>query len=540
MGSGDVGKTALLALMMVSASTATLTLTPSHDASAGASTAVATGDASAAGDTMIVETRPSADAYVARNQPKVNFGRATSLIASNNPIWGKVSYLRFPIAALPKDSTLASASLVLTRDTRHLSGRVSADLATSSWTEAGLTRTAAPAASRHLTAVNTTAAMNKVSLDVLSAVRGGTSVDFAISSSLTSSSVRFGSRESSIPPVLRLTLRRSGSNPSSTAGGLPAPSCSVSVKLVPTCGRWWGVAPRTFTTVQRQDAIAQTEQYAGRPYDIFHAYHRNSELFPTATERSIALTPGHQRLLLMNWKPATDMTWADVAAGKADQRLKAEAAYIHSTFPHPFFLTVWHESENDVSSRPGSGMTAADYAAMYRHVVLTLRANGADRIVTVMNYMGYVPWGQTDWFPQLWPGDDVVDWIGIDPYGTADAGGYAANDFPTLVNRKAGSFAGYYTWATTAHAGTPIMIAEWGVYESTKSPGGKASFYRTVSQELWHYPQIKALVYFDMPVPPDAKGGNTSPESSPSSLAAFRTLGRSPAILGPKVDYAAL
>lgn len=544
VGVGDVCKAALLALVVVCASTAALILTPRLGASAGASSGVAQGLASSAGDTATVQIRAAADAYVARNQPRSNFGRAMTLIASNSPAWGKISYLRFNIAALPKGSALVSASLLLTRDSRHLSGRIAVDSVSSRWTETGVTRTAAPATSRHLATVVTSPTANTVSTDVLSAVRGHSSIDLAVSSSLTTSSVRFGSRESSTPPVLRLTLRGGDGTGGPTAkppGGAPSQAkCSVSAKLVPSCGRWWGVAPRAFTTIPHAQALAQTEQYAARAYDIFHSYHRDSEQFPTATERAIALAPGHERLLLLNWKPATDMTWADVAAGRADQRLKAEAAYIHATFPHPFFLNVWHEPENDVSARAGSGMTAADYAAMYRHVVLTLRHNGADRIVTVMNYMGYVPWASSSWFSQLWPGDDVVDWIGLDPYGSADSGGYRAHDFPTLVNRKGGSFAGYYTWATTTHPTKPVMIAEWGVYESAKSPGGKASFYRTVGQQISHYPQIKALVYFDMPVPPDTKGGNTSPESSDSSLAAYRSLGHDPAFVGPKVDYGSL
>ena len=72
-------------------------------------------------------------------------------------------------------------------------------------------------------------------------------------------------------------------------------------------------------------------------------------------EKTIAFEPGANRVLLENWKPATDMTWAQVAAGAADSRIDAEANYIKTSFPYPFFLAVWHEPENDVIATPAPG-----------------------------------------------------------------------------------------------------------------------------------------------------------------------------------------
>ncbi len=71
---------------------------------------------------------------------------------------------------------------------------------------------------------------------------------------------------------------------------------------------------------------------------------------------------------------------------------------------------------------------------MYRHVALRLRADGLTNAVLVMNYMGAVKWGVADWFGELYPGDDVVDWIAYDPYASASAGFYDG-DFADMVNR---------------------------------------------------------------------------------------------------------
>lgn len=316
------------------------------------------------------------------------------------------------------------------------------------------------------------------------------------------------------------------------------PSCPVSATLVPECGRWWGVAPLAHTDAALGPALRVEEDVAGRPLDILHTYHRNTSLFPDATERALALQTGRNRLLLINWKPATDMTWRAVADGGADTRIDRLASYTLANFRHRFFLAIWHEPENEVDETPGSGMTALDYAAMYRHVVERLRAKGLTYAVTVMDYIGFDKWANQPWFAQLWPGDSVVDWIGLDPYGAGAATGYNARDLATLVNRPEGSFPGYYTWATETHPGKPIMLAEWGVEFEPSRPEGQARFFADVGDQLHRFPRIKALVYFDVPgVVPGQP--NTSLRSNAETTAAYRELSlradlRAPAVpLGP-------
>jgi hypothetical protein len=297
------------------------------------------------------------------------------------------------------------------------------------------------------------------------------------------------------------------------------------------------VAPRAYTGTPLDRGIAELESMTGEPFDLVHAYHRNDQLFPTPTERAVALQPGHNRLLFLNWKPATDMTWAAVANGQADARIDREANYIKATFDHPFFLTIWHEPENDVNPTPGSGMTAADYAAMFRHVVERLRADGVNNVITVMTYMNYLPWEQKSWFNDLYPGDSVVDWIAVDSYVSGAASGYDTGDFNYMMNKSGGGFPGFYKWATQEHPGKPIMLGEWGVYQNQSNPGGKAAFYRSVGREIDNYPALHALVYFDMPNPPAGKVGSTSPNTTPDALAAFEALRRDPAIVAPQVVY---
>ena len=186
-----------------------------------------------------------------------------------------------------------------------------------------------------------------------------------------------------------------------------------------------------------------------------------------------------------------------------------------------------HEPENDVIERPGSGYMAEDYAAMFRHVVLRLRGDGVTNLVTVMDYMAYAPWNVQPWFNALYPGDDVVDWIGWDMYGYSTPAAYGYGDFAEMLSRNAGrpQWPGIYAWAAARFPDKPFMAAEWGVWYDAADPNHQAAVFGSVTAELAQYPQIKALVYFDTP---QDGGKSTLVTSTPASLAAFQAMEQQP------------
>lgn len=330
--------------------------------------------------------------------------------------------------------------------------------------------------------------------------------------------------------------RRPPTGPSARAGLAPAPGrsvppgtgrdCRLSARLVPSCGVLWGVAPGAYTDLQPTQALADFEEKTGRPASILHEYHRGDELFPTADEIAATRQDGGHRLLLINWKVDWGTTWANVAAGGADARIDRLAGYVKRTYRDPFYLAVHHEPENDVKPAAGSGMTAQDYAAMFRHTVRRLRADGVTNAISVMIYMDYQPWCVQPWFGQLWPGDNVVDWVGFDPYLYAQPGKPGHGDFEYLVNRTTdpARWPGFYTWVTRTHGDKPLMIAEWGVYEYPSDPAQKAWIYSTVLSQLRDYPAIRAMVYFESPAAPK---GDTRPDSSTPALVEYRKLAES-------------
>jgi hypothetical protein len=262
------------------------------------------------------------------------------------------------------------------------------------------------------------------------------------------------------------------------------------------------VAPGAHTAEDRTVSLTNFEKQAGRPQMVYHAYHRGTELFPTPSEIALARDPDNPRVLFLNWKPL-GATWAEIAAGdpQIDRYLDRLVEYIKRVYPEQFFLTVHHEPENDVKDYPGSGMTAKDYAAAFRYVIKYVRAQGLTNAVATMSYMAYVPWNVKPWFEDLYPGDDVVEWVAWDIYAYSDPG-YGYGDFAEMMNRRSGNrtdWPGFYNWAAKRFPDKPLMVGEWGLWYSYNNPDHPAKFFESARLQLQMFPRVKAYIYFETP-----------------------------------------
>jgi hypothetical protein len=332
-----------------------------------------------------------------------------------------------------------------------------------------------------------------------------------------------------------LTTSATGTAPAPT----PSPtqgftgSCTVSAKLVPSCGAWFGVGVNPLHGESYDQALTEFESTTQRTAAIVHYYHGATSLFPSASEISRARQTGHRRLLLINWKPEAGHTWAQVANGASDSIIDKEAAYIKSHFTERFFLSIEAEPENNVNTTAGSGFTPADFRAMFRHVVLRLRADGVSNVVTVMDYIGLPTWGSKSWFSAMYPGNDVVDWLAEDPYIIGPKGSWYDNDYAGLVNRTfpGYSFPGFYSWAGNVAPGKPIMLAEWGVQELSGDSSWKPGKFNNIGSHLANWPLLKAFVYWNSNY--HAPVGTTRVDSSSASLTAYRNLAHLAALNPP-------
>jgi len=317
------------------------------------------------------------------------------------------------------------------------------------------------------------------------------------------------------------------SSPSPNATGTP---CTLSRLLVPTCGAWWGSsrAPGGMADMLALERVLQ------RPVPIAHFFHRDGRTFPDVDEQLFAGQQQPPGVLFGNVKPGwvapgEFISWADVASGGADAYLDEIATSIIA-FDKPVFLAIHHEPEDDVIASAGSGFTANDYVAMYQHVVdrvdATIAREGSPSMgypIWVWDLTGYPRW-ESLW-PQLYPGDRYVDWVGYNPYLQEPAG----CDFSCVANRTYDNYPdwpGFYDWAVEQFPGKPLMLGEWGVRESTLEGEGRAKAEVLLSApELLapRFPELKALIYFN-----DGKA-LTDPtssriETSQAALNAFRKM----------------
>jgi hypothetical protein len=529
--------------------------------------------------TSSLTIRPTDDAYTSSSRVKLNTGASDRLVAGRLNGDSMVTYLKFKVGTLATGTAVTGAKVTLTRDEHRLPGAVRlAAVSSTGWSEATLAKANAPAVGSVVGTVSPASSAATVTFDVSKVVTGPGTYTFAVTSPAGNDVARFRSTEyGAAGPQLTLAARKPVVTPSPSTSPSKSPTtspttspskspatspstspttspitkptttptaapptgpaqCTVDAKLVPTCGVLWGAAAGGFTTAPRDQALRDWEQLTGRTSTIYHTYHKGDELFPTAGEMAMAREAGKPRVLMLNWKVAYGSTWAKVAAGEQDARIDREAAYLKANFTEKFFLVIHHEPENDVDTTAGSGMSAKDFAAMFRHVVDRLKAKGVTNAISTLTYMSYEKFNNQAWFYDLYPGDAWVDWITLDAYVNAQPGGFHSGDFTYVVNRttNAAAFPGYYTWVTQQHPNKPFMVSEWGVFEYATDPAKKAEIYAKVLQQLKALPAIKGLMYFDAPNAPGAPG-DLRVNSSVQSLTEFKKIAADP-IFNVKVN----
>lgn len=225
--------------------------------------------------------------------------------------------------------------------------------------------------------------------------------------------------------------------------------------------------------------------------------------------------------LFLNYKPAGN--WTDAGGGNASVNANIDkmANSIKSNIgSKKMFITIWHEPENDAgadSNCPGlhykgpAGNTPTAYKNMWKNVRNRFTADGVTNIVWAVDYMNYQPWACL--VPDLYPGDNLVDWIVFNGYsnnGGSINWGSIISRFTTLLTSKSGS-------STSGHdyLSKPWGISEWGIDANTQA--NAYQFYDNVKASLDAntFPNIKLYMIFDAIAPAGAvPGGHLIDEGS--------------------------
>jgi hypothetical protein len=154
------------------------------------------------------------------------------------------------------------------------------------------------------------------------------------------------------------------------------------------------------------------------------------------------------------------------------------------------------------------------YVRAYRHVHDLVEASGATNVQWVWAYNNGSapdePWNDP---ARAYPGDDYVDWVGIDGYnwGFGPSWDPAGDHWASFD----GTFAAAYEKARTIAPRRPVMLAE---FASTEDGGDKAAWIADMDARLRSgaYPELKLLTWFDTTKEEDWSAG-----SSPAVLGAF-------------------
>jgi len=252
--------------------------------------------------------------------------------------------------------------------------------------------------------------------------------------------------------------------------------------------------------------IAQTDQRIGRKPSVHLTY------YDFATDDWIkspvnASDFADGRVPLVNVEP-NDVNFKDIISGKYDALLRKRADDAKA-LGNEFFVDFAAEMNGDEG---WGGHDPATYVAAWRHIHDIFVARGATNVVWVWCPNNEDAEG-TPSTMSYYPGDEYVDWTGIDGYnwGTSDSD-FSWQSFDEV-------FADVYP--QLAAKGKPIIIGEMA---SDEVGGSKATWINDIVPTLKKdYPLIKAIVWFDVD-----KERHWQINSSASALAAYRKMAQDP------------
>lgn len=238
----------------------------------------------------------------------------------------------------------------------------------------------------------------------------------------------------------------------------------------------------------RRDRIEQLEADLGRPLLIDHVYHRWDDEFPSDYDR---WTMDQGRILFLNWTTRTDsgppVKFRDIISGALDDVIDARARAI-ADLGRPVLLGFGHEPGALIGEGGSRSGTEEEYVEAWRHVASRFDAAGARNVSWVWTLTAFA--FKNGDGEGLYPGDDVVDWVGVDGYVNVGCPWLNVPWSPwSELFAPADAFA-------AAHD-KPLVVAEFGLGEDPGDPQRKAEWLRDAAEEIQEMESLKAVVSFN-------------------------------------------
>ncbi|WP_169166505.1 glycosyl hydrolase [Cellulomonas taurus] len=235
-------------------------------------------------------------------------------------------------------------------------------------------------------------------------------------------------------------------------------------------------------------AVDAFEDTLDRRLDLVRWYSRWDDPQPPGPV-SASVARGRTPLLSI-WPMRRDgsrVSWATIASGAVDDQIRAQAAGVAS-LGVPVHLALHHEA--DIARGWGS---PAEFRTAWRHYVEVFRAAGVGEVrwTWIMTPGSFGSAQTTAGADAFYPGDDVVDRVGLDAYNWY---GCAPAKPPTW--RSLAAVVGpFRSWAT-ARGKTPLL-AEFGSVPDPADPSRRPTWLRDAVDWLAAWPELEAASLFE-------------------------------------------
>jgi glycosyl hydrolase family 26 len=293
-----------------------------------------------------------------------------------------------------------------------------------------------------------------------------------------------------------------------------AASASATIRL--------GVYDAEQGEVGAPESAQALDQYAamvGRNPDIVMDYSNITE--PLLTKSEVANLSSRGETPLVSWQlyqsgySGPTIPLSQIAAGAYDADLRRAAAEAKAMPFSEIMIRVGHEMNGDWYGWSGD---PSAFVAAWRHIVTVFRAEGVTNVKWVWSANvnnGSYP------FKAYFPGDEWVDYTGLDGYNWGTAG-VGVNRWESLAQVFSSSYE-----ELTQLSSKPVIITEVSASETggNKAAWIREGFMKTIPQD---FPRVNAVVWFDRD-----QEENWRIDSSASSLAAYREVVASSLYGGP-------
>lgn len=210
------------------------------------------------------------------------------------------------------------------------------------------------------------------------------------------------------------------------------------------------------------------------------------------------------------WKDKEKIKLDNINAGEWDAHIREWAQDIKA-WGKPVFIRWGHEF--NIEGYPwcivNNNRDPKKYVAAFRRVRNIFKKEGADNALFVWAPMND-SWPKESWNDMhlAYPGDEYVDWIGLDGYNWG-----TTQDWSSWQSFR-GLFRDIARQMWRKHPTKPIMIAELG---SSEKGGDKAKWMEDMLQDLKRMPYVKAIHWFD-----EKKEADWRIDANAKILAAFK------------------